>query len=503
MALTDEQEKIVACNDPMIVVNAYAGSGKTTTLAEYAKHRPGKRFLYLAYNKAMQVEAAERFPSNVVTSTTHSLAYRSVGARYRNKLGDIRPVDVSDVFGGDYRSAKLAIETLKNFFASDKPGLTEDHVPIEAVGKTLIGNAISLAKKIWMASVDKDGRMPMPHDGYLKLYAMTKPDLSDRFDSILFDEAQDANPVTSQIVFSQAHLQKMVVGDRYQAIYGFRGAANAMEMLSEVDAAHFHLTKSFRFGPDVAALASMILNEIRGEERPLVGMRPGRTAGTVDPSRPYAHLHRTNADLLRTAAWCAERNVPFSLLGGVGAYAFENILDVHRLFSRNTREIKNGLIRRFGSMSELTDYADAVDDIPLKGMIKIVEEYRDNIPFMISLVKKRAIEVHDLENPPRLDNSYKKNMGLVTLTTAHRSKGLGFDQVLLSDDYHSLFDKGTGDLIAPTDRKEEEEVNLIYVALTRAKAALQINDDLRRFQDLILSRSQPAVRPVAPSAVNC
>lgn len=71
---------------------------------------------------------------------------------------------------------------------------------------------------------------------------------------IMFDEAQDANPVTAFVVQDQDSAQVIAVGDSCQAIYGWRGAIDA---LSEWPAdGRLHLTQSFRFGPAVAAEAN-------------------------------------------------------------------------------------------------------------------------------------------------------------------------------------------------------------------------------------------------------
>ena len=46
---------------------------------------------------------------------------------------------------------------------------------------------------------------------------------------MLFDEAQDANPVIAAIVAAQEHAQLVYVGDSQQQIYEFTGARNAIE----------------------------------------------------------------------------------------------------------------------------------------------------------------------------------------------------------------------------------------------------------------------------------
>jgi len=70
----------------------------------------------------------------------------------------------------------------------------------------------------------------MLHDGYLKLYQLSNPVL--QYDCILLDEAQDINPVTGEIIFSQSRAFNfyskktsiILVGDSHQQIYSFRGA---------------------------------------------------------------------------------------------------------------------------------------------------------------------------------------------------------------------------------------------------------------------------------------
>ncbi|MCP5859974.1 UvrD-helicase domain-containing protein, partial [Klebsiella pneumoniae] len=84
------------------------------------------------------------------------------------------------------------------------------------------------ARNIWAYMQDTKSDVKMPHDGYLKLYAMSRPAL--RYDIILLDEAQDTNPITLDLVMAQrGHAKIVLVGDRHQGIYGFRKAMNAME----------------------------------------------------------------------------------------------------------------------------------------------------------------------------------------------------------------------------------------------------------------------------------
>ena len=69
-----------------IVLEAGAGTGKTTTLKLLAAKRPSERGIYLAYNRAIAESAKKTFPKNVSCSTAHSLAYRAVGYQYKSRL---------------------------------------------------------------------------------------------------------------------------------------------------------------------------------------------------------------------------------------------------------------------------------------------------------------------------------------------------------------------------------------------------------------------------------
>ncbi|MDH2406059.1 UvrD-helicase domain-containing protein [Bradyrhizobium sp. SSUT18] len=70
--------------------------------------------------------------------------------------------------------------------------------------------------------------MPLGHDGYLKLWALSSHAIAADF--ILLDEAQDTNPVVLDVLRKQP-AQMIYVGDKYQQIYEWRGAVNAMEKI--------------------------------------------------------------------------------------------------------------------------------------------------------------------------------------------------------------------------------------------------------------------------------
>jgi hypothetical protein len=59
-----------------LVIQAGAGSGKTSTLKMIGERAGRRRGVYVAYNKAIANDAKRSFPSNITCATAHSFAYR-------------------------------------------------------------------------------------------------------------------------------------------------------------------------------------------------------------------------------------------------------------------------------------------------------------------------------------------------------------------------------------------------------------------------------------------
>lgn len=97
MSLTPEQQAVVDFNiEDILIVNAYAGTGKTSTLIQFCEARKHKKILYLSYNASMRKEAQAKFKhlSNVEVKTMHSLAYEELGLKYKDRLGSLRAMDL-------------------------------------------------------------------------------------------------------------------------------------------------------------------------------------------------------------------------------------------------------------------------------------------------------------------------------------------------------------------------------------------------------------------------
>lgn len=468
--LTIEQQSVVNVDSgiKVLAVDAFAGTGKTSTLVAFAEARTNQKILYIAFNKAIATEAQQRFPNNVECRTTHSLAYGQVGRRYKDKLGDPKPYEIADRFNCRPGRAKHALKTVSAFLCSMSTEVTEEHVDRDAVGAENlreIGAVVELAASIWRQMQDENSPTKMPHDGYLKLWVMSKPKL--RYDYILLDEAQDTNPVTLALVEAQRqHAKLVLVGDRHQGIYGFRKALNAMDLVRADQ--RIAITQSFRFAQGIADVATRLLQAFKGETNEVKGRADIEARWTVDRLAPYAILGRTNAGLFNEAARLASDSADGSLrlhfVGGFDSYMFGKVLDAYHLWMDQQDQIKDSMIGSFRTFSRFKAYGVEVGDPEVKALVKVVESYGARVPKIYDTIK--AAEV-------------PKERAQASLSTAHRGKGLEWQQVVLLDDFIEL---------PPEDDDfDPEEINLLYVGVTRAIQALEMPNSLRNWLEFAVS----------------
>lgn len=120
---TDEQSAIIHWQGQKLVVNAFAGTGKTSTLVQYALANPDSRMLYLAYNRSVRDEAERKFPFNVECKTSHQLAWSRFGKHYQKRLvASLRITDVARKLNTRrWLLVRLALSSLNQFLCSADP----------------------------------------------------------------------------------------------------------------------------------------------------------------------------------------------------------------------------------------------------------------------------------------------------------------------------------------------------------------------------------------------
>lgn len=203
MQLTDEQIKIVESRGN-IKINAIAGSGKTTSLVEYARARANARILYLAFNKSVKLEAINKFQEtglkNVRVETSHSLAYHYIVKKSNYKLtAKYSTYQVKDIlkirpFGEKLNDFVLANHVNKyvSYFCNNKAKQVKEldyrKTVNEPKAKEFVSkyyDSIEKLTRTFLAKMDK-GEIEITHDFYLKKFQLLNPNLN--YDYILFDE---------------------------------------------------------------------------------------------------------------------------------------------------------------------------------------------------------------------------------------------------------------------------------------------------------------------------
>ncbi|KQO98299.1 UvrD-helicase domain-containing protein [Leifsonia sp. Leaf264] len=502
------------------VIIALAGTGKTTTLQMIARRRPERRGLYLAFNRAIALEAAEKFKgTNVDARTAHSLAYATHGAPRRGRLDkrlnatdSAKALEMDRIDIPGYKmvhkvaansAMKIVIDTVNRFCTTADEEIGRQHVQLPArflfsvsdKAKAIIGNdvvqlanaeevednatqqlideVVRWAKIYWQDLLVVDGGgvvveydengfeipadpyaevrmasgvLPVTHSHYLKMWALSKPQLP--FDYIMYDEAQDSDPVTTSVVLAQKGAQVIVVGDRHQAIYKWRGAVDALDGFEGEKIA---LTQSFRFGEEIADFANVFLEtlgadlRVRGTE----GKRASVHTDRHSDRRPDAVICRTNGGAMNEVLFFLKQGLNVNIAGEKKAAELRSIAQAAIDLDKNgwTSHPDFAGFRKWQDVLDSVASEDADENTNLASMIN-------------TIVRVGAVDVI-----AAIDSCVPADQADISISTAHVSKGLEWRHVRIGADFpYPKIDKETGEF----KPLKAEEARLMYVAVTRA-----------------------------------
>lgn len=460
-------------------IDAYAGTGKTTTLRLLAEST-SKRGLYLAFNRSIAAEAAARFPGRVRCSTAHSIAFRGIRRTLRypewKMTEPLTPWMVTEAFrmpeavsfscglvldrqtyGG------VLLKSLGRFLQSSADAPSPVHIERHGVIETLSVKAfgsfaqqvVGHVQAIWDAMQYRDGGLPLSHDGYLKLWALSRPEA--QTDYILVDEAQDMNPVLLGVL-KQVRCPVVYVGDPYQQIYEWRGAVNAME---EIASPHrVLLAHSFRFGPEIAAAATKVLRTL-GTSTPLRGSTAIQSE--LARVRPDAILSRSNAGVIGNLLSCLKKNVRCAVVGGTRTLQrlLEDVLHVQEGKPAQTPELLG-----FQSWKDVVTFSRDPEGEHLKSLVNLVQEHGTK-PMLSAITRCEQNE----------------STAQVVCSTAHRAKGREWKYVHLDSDFEQGFlraSRAAGKTSESFQAATDAEARLLYVGITRASLAVSLPQDIKK-----------------------
>lgn len=458
-----------------LVIEAGAGAAKTSTLVLCAEADPIRRGQYVAFNKAIVVEAGDKFPSTVTCSTAHSLAYRAVVTTDKRIAGRLRSGRQSSwqmartlrlehfkiTYGEQNKTvsadrlAGLVMRGIENFCQSDDETPTSKNLPYvdgidlpTADGRRTFTNNDALKvyltpflRMAWVDLTNPGGKLPFKHSHYLKMWERSNPVIL--ADYVLYDEAQDASPVMLSIIRQQTHAQKVFVGDSAQAIYGFTGAVDALHAIRAEGAASATLTQSFRFGDAVADVANGLLARL-GSDLRLSGFDQvvSVVAAVVDPD---VILTRTNAEAVRIVLRTLEEGKRPALVGGGGEVV---------AFAEGALKLQNGDHTSHPELACFDTWAAVINYVQF-------DEQGSDLRLLVSLVDEFGAD----KIIAALGSASREADADLIVSTAHKSKGREWASVQLAGDFFTP--ENGGDLC-------HDELRLLYVACTRAKRELDV-----------------------------
>lgn len=486
-ALTKEQTKILSdfkayteayktqlLAPKALVVDAGAGTGKTSTVMFLAQDNPDKNFAMVCFNKANAAELNERAASlglpNITAWTMHKLAYDwFIGFKSTKTINTVLDMtwlrdNIALPMGLPEQEATQrawdSIKLLNMFFSAQSLTLEEflqKELPSEEyvapITKTICETYLELG-------LQPDKSVPVTLNGILKYYQQQQIQAFQEDTILVIEEYQDVNPVQARWILEQKNFL-LLIGDRFQAIYSWRQGGTLINEAILHQWPKLNLTLSFRVNPDSALLANKILTALSGPT--LIG---GSTKTSIATK---AYLFRTNAEVVRLS---------FQLMGEKVKHVLA--IDLARLWDDfwwlNDRLANKPLKRSKSSFRHLKTKKEVLD----------AATYMPEVGSMLKLLQLFSARGGLYANQKKFTmfQELSKNSPIV-LSTAHKSKGLEWDEVHLGEDFGAAIEKITLLRIeedSPELRlQHEEELRLLYVALTRSKVKTELPSDLHDY----------------------
>lgn len=531
---------ILAAKDPGIpgvLVQAAAGSGKTTTLrlvCEAIKSvQPHASILALAFNKVTAEAFAAKLPPGITSATVHSQALRilrSADSRIRvDSSGDKAKAIAKRVLGPLVRSdpySGFQRKTIKRIVSFCRATMTDPRnmdalqnmidscgIQMEAINPHDTDDLMSVSIRdaahlagTWL-DIARGDRCLVDFDDMVDHVLVHQVKANTGYDFILGDEVQDWNRQQMEFV---KHISRpgsirtyvrndlddllagtmsletehavpgtkvILVGDRNQSIYGWRGAApDAMDHLKKAFAAtELPLSVCYRCPRKIVELARKIVGpkhieaaqdaaEGRLEYRVYEDLR--RTMQSLAPGTMV--ICRLNRYLTQCALKVASTGQPVLIRGQnlrerleefVAKSARHCSMDSTTSYTEDLEVwVRKEIARLLDSDDEAA--ANAIDD--LRATVRILLDYCNGPRDISSPINK--FFVTDSDGTENVDKS------AVIFSSIHRAKGLEAKSIVL-----------LGPELCPSPmafrakNKEQaliQERNVLYVAVTRAMESL-------------------------------
>jgi superfamily I DNA/RNA helicase len=486
-----------------LVVRARAGTGKTTTIVEavirWLAANPGKTAVVCAFNVRIAEELRRKFApvfgipltlpakdleralaaKNVEVKTLHAVGF-SCCRRFRDRLiiEDIKKVAMSRrdslaqrVCGRNAPDAVVRLvaklHTLGREVAPHamKQGelaalaIRHDCEPDEALERMGFGLDYVEKKALEAMEIAADVKSGDTIDFSDMIFLPVRNHwLSKQWDLGVVDEAQDMT--TAQLEIAQGCAARMVVvGDNCQAIYGFRGAdSDSLDRLkAELSATERGLTVTYRCGQSIVKVAQGWVPDFEaGPDNPeglVRSLNPSKLTQEAQPGDFI--LSRLNAPLV---------SIAMSLLrsGKRARVAGKQIgKDLVAILKKMKATSVPQMLARIEAWSEREQNRQrakltAASNGRREAINAKIEDIMDQAEMLAALADgaRNVEEIYSRAEALFSDDGLGL-AGVITCSSVHKAKGLEADRVFVMKD--------------TLRETTQEEMNICYVAVTRAK----------------------------------
>lgn len=503
-----------------LLVNAVAGSGKTTTVVAAANLIPTElNTIFLAFNASISKELGKRLPPHIESRTLNSLGFRMI-IPYVKSLGCV--VDPYK-FCKQWRTNKIIRDTY-DWRQREK---TEKYVRF-LVGKCKAMGVIPVGVDDgWavddMEATDETLMKILQHYGEIvdpiirpSVFQMTRNilqqswsetniyetnciDFDDQkwltvckrpmgsklvqptYDVVIIDEVQDVNAIDLELIKMVLKPNGVVVGvgDKNQAIYGFRGAdTNALTKFGEFfNAKELPLSITYRCGKEIVKYAQELVPAIEAAKTASDGEVTHLTQYDATTFKAGdLVLCRNNAPLMDLAYKLVKSRVPVHVVGRdigsklvtlihdcVGEKKWERVngknVPVMSVDGKSTGELSAALLAWKDTQLDVIRMDDPDDESGIQAILDRVDSIKVFIEGNVDGKVSTIIEqIESLFGEAERDD-------MVICSSIHKAKGLESDRVFIHEPdylYPWYVEKETW--------QYSQECNLDYVARTRAKS---------------------------------
>lgn len=454
------------------VVIARAGSGKTSTLVEGFNHVGlTESVLMCAFNKSVKDELEKRAPHGVKVHTLHSFGLLCIRDSFKKfvKVNKFKMDDLIKAVVGDSKettdlrySLRRCVALCKGNLAStpaDVDEIIDEHQisPPETAAER--GRYIQTVLTLMAMSlkdtscVDFDDMvwMAVEHEGVT----------IQQFDRVFIDETQDLNTAQIQLALTACKEKGRIcaVGDDKQAIYHFRGANSGAvtNVVNQLEAFTLPLTTTYRCGRRIVEEAQRYVPDFTAAPGAHEGaVYRSNTSEMLDQARPGdAIISRINAPLIGLCMRFIQEGRPANILGrDVGS----KLLGI----------VKQSKAKTVAELIEYVNGWEAAEVQRLEGLGRATGGVEDTADCMRVLTVGNSTGDAVKMTITSLFEKYSDSRDRITLTTTHKAKGLEWERVWMLESTYLRPRKGK----PQSPAQVEEEKNLAYVAITRAKQAL-------------------------------